>query len=183
MRRRTMLIYAHASQTHATGLRPRCISFIIAGLLLPCLTVCLFLCINDPFTMPAPPRRLNNALVLICVALTTFLASHLVLDELATFIGDVEADGQRGSGSGGGGGAGNGAGNGTGAGVSGNLAWDEDTSLVAAGGMAAIVSIAVVLTVVLKARARARRGSASISGSTYGSAGSTAGGRPKALDG
>ena len=127
--------------------------------------------------MPAPPRRLNNALVLICVGLTTFLAAHLVLDELATFIGDVKADGQRGSGSGGG----SGAGNGTGAGVSGNLAWDEGTSLVAAGGMAAFVSITMVLTVVLKARAR--RGSASISSSKYGSAGSAVGGRPKALDG
>ena len=165
--------------------------FSLAGLLLPCLTVCLFLCINDPATMPAPPHRLNNALVLICVGLTTFLASHLVLDELATFIGDVNADAQRGRGGGGGGGGGGGPGNGTGVGVSADPAWDEGTSLAAAGGMAAFVSLAVALTVGLKAGARARRGGVGICGSTgtahaqhmHSTYGSAAGGKPKALDG
>lgn len=56
---------------------------VINGLLLPCLAVCLFLCLNDADIMTVQPTTLKNAVVLLCVTITSFLAVHLVLDELS----------------------------------------------------------------------------------------------------
>lgn len=60
---------------------------VINGLLLPCLAVCLFICLNDPILMPNPSSALDNIAMLICVFVTMFLAFHLVLDELSGITG------------------------------------------------------------------------------------------------
>jgi len=49
---------------------------VINGLLLPCLTVCLFMCLNDPLLMPNPSSTLDNVVMLFCVFVTMFLVSH-----------------------------------------------------------------------------------------------------------
>ena len=54
-----------------------------------CLTVCLFLCTNDKSIMPDQPTLLKNGVMLFCVTITSFLAVHLVLDELSHLAGCV----------------------------------------------------------------------------------------------
>lgn len=64
---------------------------VINGLLLPCLAVCLFLCLNDADIMHVQPTLFKNAVMLLCVTITSFLAFHLVLDELSRAVAGPQA--------------------------------------------------------------------------------------------
>ena len=58
---------------------------VINGLLLPIISICLALCINDETIVAAPPSVLGNILLMAVVYVTLFLAFHLIADEVATF--------------------------------------------------------------------------------------------------
>ena len=72
---------------------------IINGFLLPCLTVCLFLCLNDTNVMPAAvaPTVVENVVLLFCVTFTIFLAGHLLLEEAAKILGSGDSTVPRGN--------------------------------------------------------------------------------------
>eukprot|EP00035_Acanthoeca_spectabilis_P010238 m.181345 g.181345 ORF g.181345 m.181345 type:complete len:540 (+) comp14963_c0_seq2:2063-3682(+) len=56
---------------------------VINGLLLPFLATSLFVCLNDPAVMPQRMRARDNGVILVCVAVTIFLAAHLVLEQVS----------------------------------------------------------------------------------------------------
>lgn len=64
---------------------------VVNGLLLPAITVCLYVCRNATDLVPVPPGLLNNVLLLICVFVTLFLAFHLIMDELSLAAASAQA--------------------------------------------------------------------------------------------
>eukprot|EP00040_Diaphanoeca_grandis_P032194 m.194656 g.194656 ORF g.194656 m.194656 type:complete len:711 (+) comp32539_c0_seq1:146-2278(+) len=76
--------------TASAGLDPVKVIFtaqIIGGLLLPWVTICLFLCLNDTSILPTGTSALDNVGVLSCVFITIFLAGEMIVGTLAMGIG------------------------------------------------------------------------------------------------
>jgi manganese transport protein len=73
---------------------------VVNGLLLPFVATSLFLCLNDPAIMPRPVLVRDNVLMLVCVGITIFLASYLVLDQISLLVAgrleteDINEDGE-----------------------------------------------------------------------------------------
>merc|ERR1712106_47020 len=56
---------------------------VLNGLLLPLLSICLLLCINDPrFMSSSPQKQLDNVLLITTVTTTMFLASNVIIQKL-----------------------------------------------------------------------------------------------------
>lgn len=100
---------------------------IIGGLLLPCVSMCLFICLNDPVIVTTAPTALGNVPMMFCVFVTTFLACHLVLDELSAMIGGHQGD-------------------------SGDRAWDGGASISISGAFSTVASAVLVICTIPECR-------------------------------
>jgi len=76
--------------TASAGLDPVKVVFtaqIIGGLLLPWVSICLFLCLNNPAILARGTSVGDNVGVLTCVFITIFLAAEMLVANLAQLIG------------------------------------------------------------------------------------------------